>query len=285
MRRAAPVLAAVAITLIWAPAASAFDCGVPLDKFNRADSATLGSAWNAPFAGIGVQNKAATNPAFSEGLATFRGRKAAQACADVSIIGSGTYVALVLGYGGLADNLFVKVQDNNGSGDFDTAYFYRGNNGDDLVTDQSVKALAPFVSGRIHLLWSGSKLQLDIDTDFDNRPEQTVRLGGFATSNLGTGVGLGIFGGAVADNFAIGLPETRITSSQVNGSKRKASFRFASDPPATGFSCKLDSDPYRNCGSPKAYRHLGRGQHTFRVRARDWVGNQDPQPARMRFTI
>jgi hypothetical protein len=273
----------MAATLIWTPAASAFECGVRLDNFNRADSAGLGSNWLSVSPGIGIDDGVATNPSSTEALSTFKGRKAAQACVDVSV-DVGSYVALVLGYRAETKNLFVKVQDNDSNGTFDSAYFYRGNNGDALVTP-SDRSLAPFTSARVHLLWSKSRLVLEIDTDFDNQPEQTIRARGFSTSGLGTGIGLGIYRSGGADNFSIGLPETRISSSQISGSKHKATFKLASPSLPRGFVCSLDGGSFRKCGSTRVYRHLSRGRHTFSARARDWVGNLDPTPARLGFRI
>ena len=66
---------------------------------------------------------------------------------------------------------------------------------------------------------------------------------------------------------------------------RTATFRFRSNEAASTFQCKLDSGAWRSCQSPKKYTGLRRGQHTFRVRARDGSGNLDATPAKRTWTI
>jgi hypothetical protein len=61
-------------------------------------------------------------------------------------------------------------------------------------------------------------------------------------------------------------------------------FAFSSEPGAS-FQCKLDSGPYAACSSPRTLGHLGDGSHTFRVRAKDAVGNLDPTAATRAFTV
>jgi hypothetical protein len=76
-------------------------------------------------------------------------------------------------------------------------------------------------------------------------------------------------------------PETTITKKpSKRTTSRRATFRFESSEPAGAtFECKLDSKPYKNCSSPKKYRHLKPGRHKFRVRATDAFGNTDPASA------
>jgi hypothetical protein len=82
-------------------------------------------------------------------------------------------------------------------------------------------------------------------------------------------------------------PNTKIIEKAVDSRERRARFWFK----AVGgvgssiFVCKLDDKSYRDCSSPKAYRHLGVGRHTFKVRAIDTRGKRDPTPARKRFEI
>ena len=52
------------------------------------------------------------------------------------------------------------------------------------------------------------------------------------------------------------------------------------------FQCRLDDQSYRRCGSyKKAYRHLSRGRHVFRVRAIGANGKRDRTPAQRGFHI
>ncbi|HEY3434067.1 MAG TPA: hypothetical protein VGK41_00300 [Solirubrobacterales bacterium] len=62
----------------------------------------------------------------------------------------------------------------------------------------------------------------------------------------------------------------------------KARFWFSSSEPG-GFLCRLDKGPFKPCSSPRAYKHLKSGRHTFKVKAVDAAGNVDPTPAVARF--
>ena len=80
-------------------------------------------------------------------------------------------------------------------------------------------------------------------------------------------------------------PITRITSSPRSPTTRRTvRFRFTSNEPGSRFKCRIDSRAYYGCTSPRSYR-LGRGLHTFKVRAIDAAGNRDPTPAIRRFRI
>lgn len=78
-------------------------------------------------------------------------------------------------------------------------------------------------------------------------------------------------------------PDTTITSgpaAKVTTRKRKATlaFVFTSDRTGTTFECSVDAGAYRPCTSPATVR-LGKGRHTFSVRAKDVNGVVDPTPA------
>jgi hypothetical protein len=80
-------------------------------------------------------------------------------------------------------------------------------------------------------------------------------------------------------------PNTRITDAPRSvTTRRRATFRFTSSIAGSRFRCKLDRRVWRRCSSPKVYRRLSRGVHTFRVRARVW-GRVDQTPARRSWTI
>lgn len=81
--------------------------------------------------------------------------------------------------------------------------------------------------------------------------------------------------------FAQIPPQTTITHSRIQG--RRARFRFSSSEPDSSFLCRLDRRPYRDCDSPKAYRHLDLGRHRFRVKAIDSDKLVDPTPAHKSF--
>jgi len=81
-------------------------------------------------------------------------------------------------------------------------------------------------------------------------------------------------------------PQTKIVKGP--GSKLSqgiAKFRFRSSESGSTFLCKLDRKKAKRCRSPKRYRKLKPGRHTFRVWAIDAAGNKDPTPARRRFRV
>ena len=81
-------------------------------------------------------------------------------------------------------------------------------------------------------------------------------------------------------------PETAVTKAPPRRAARTwAKLRFRSDEPDSTFRCKLDRRPFRPCRSPRIYRHLRPGRHTFRVKAIDAAGNVDPSPAVKRFRL
>jgi hypothetical protein len=71
-------------------------------------------------------------------------------------------------------------------------------------------------------------------------------------------------------------PNTTITARPpANTRSRMATFRFTSNEAGSKFQCRHMSGPWVFCSSPKTYRGLGVGLHTFRVRAIDAAGNMD----------
>jgi hypothetical protein len=74
-------------------------------------------------------------------------------------------------------------------------------------------------------------------------------------------------------------PDTTITSDPgpVNPAS-EASFGFGSTEPGSTYECSLDGGPWQPCTSVKDYGGLSQGEHNFRVRATDAVGNTDPTP-------
>ncbi len=80
-------------------------------------------------------------------------------------------------------------------------------------------------------------------------------------------------------------PDTVITTqpdSVINSSN--ANFNFEADETST-FQCKLDSEAYATCTSPKSYTGLAEGSHTFFVKATDTATNEDSTPAEYTFAV
>jgi hypothetical protein len=83
-------------------------------------------------------------------------------------------------------------------------------------------------------------------------------------------------------------PETTLTQAPpkrlVSVKKRaKVTFAFSSPTPGT-FQCSMDGAAFTACTSPTRVR-LGRGKHTFSVRAVNPSGTVDPTPASVTFKI
>ena len=65
-----------------------------------------------------------------------------------------------------------------------------------------------------------------------------------------------------------------------------ASFAFSSSKQNSTFKCSLDGSSFAACASPKDYPGpLSQGSHTFRVRAIDASGVQDPFPASRNWSV
>jgi hypothetical protein len=81
-------------------------------------------------------------------------------------------------------------------------------------------------------------------------------------------------------------PDTTIGSGPAGPTNSaSASFGFSASESGSSFQCQIDAEAWGPCSSPQAYSCLSEGDHTFRVRATDAVGNQDPSPASRAFTV
>ena len=181
MKRATIVLTALVglLMLVSASSASAaINCSNVRDTFNRSNSATLGSSWTQQAPTTSIEGQRATNPNATFGLATFNGGTGNAACADVAENGAATqYVAIVLDFGGPNDNLFIKVQDNGGTGAF---------NRDLLLPRQQRTAFArsedigPFTSGRFAVARNGDDEHAESEQMSDGDRDQSYTVSGAA---------------------------------------------------------------------------------------------------------
>jgi subtilisin family serine protease len=81
-------------------------------------------------------------------------------------------------------------------------------------------------------------------------------------------------------------PNTRLASGPARATRAKnARFSFGATEAGSRFECRLDRGRWIACRSPKSYRKLRAGAHTFRVRAIDATGNVDATPARRTWRI
>lgn len=130
-------------------------------------------------------------------LATLDGATSSTVGVD-AIASTGTsYTALVMNYSSVNDNLFVKIQDNNGNGLFDRVFFYHGNNGGSALTGTYYFDLSNEVSSTY----------FELTDNGDGTVSAMVGATGdtfsgtLSNSYSGTGIGLGFYGNAQADNF------------------------------------------------------------------------------------
>ena len=87
-------------------------------------------------------------------------------------------------------------------------------------------------------------------------------------------------------DWGVAPPETTIDSGPSgNYNDPTPSFSFSSPDPEASFECKVDSDDYSACSSPRTVAQLADGSHTFYVRAKDSFGIPDPTPDSRTFTV
>ena len=173
-----------------------------LDDFNDGNLAGW-TALNGSLAETGGQFSGSSNS-----LATMDGQTGSSVGADVVASGghSTSYLALVLNYNSLADNLFVKLQDTNSSGLFDTMVLYHGHNsGSPAIVESTFFSLTTEVGATYFEVTDNGNGTLTASVDASG----DVFDGTLINAYTGTGVGLGFFGNDAADNFyAIPEPST-----------------------------------------------------------------------------
>jgi hypothetical protein len=83
-------------------------------------------------------------------------------------------------------------------------------------------------------------------------------------------------------------PDTIITAGPTGTiTVNQATFSFVGNPAGdtAKVQCRIDSQPFADCASPKTFTGLSEGAHTVVFRAEDAAGNQDPTPATRTFTV
>jgi hypothetical protein len=93
---------------------------------------------------------------------------------------------------------------------------------------------------------------------------------------------------AVGGECPVHAPDTTITSGPDGKSKVREAysvFAYKGDESNVTFTCSLDSAPTKPCGDTLHTGKLRDGVHRFSVAATDRVGNTDPTPALVTFTV
>lgn len=109
--------------------------------------------------------------------------------------------------------------------------------------------------------------------------------GGGGTSSAGSSAAAG---SASAGSLAPDVTPPTVAITKGPGKKLaqgKARFSFRSSEANSNFTCKLDKAKPKPCTSPKTYKGLGPGRHTFEVWAIDPAGNKATTPARRSFKV
>lgn len=173
-----------------------------LDDFNRADSTNMGADWTEVTGDFSIAGNMATSTT-NNAVMTYNDDVGSHICVDTIYSGSGSvqYVGIFTGYADPSNNIFVKVQDNTSSGNFNTVFFrYGGNSGSSLGFDY----LSPtFTSARMTVHLVDSTVTVEFDTNFDGMVDQSYSRSGFSTVSLGIYSGLGGYGNPLMDNFGI----------------------------------------------------------------------------------
>ncbi len=175
-----------------------------LDDFNRPDG-PIGSNWTVHNGSCNVSSNAAV--CSGQGRATFNGASGSGDTAEMDVATNGTslqYAALLLNYGAGITNVFLKVQQQNGSGRFEYAACYTGNNGPPFGLS-FFDLSSPFSTAHMRATRVGTTVTLEFtNIDGGAQPNQTYVCNG-APPPEGTGIGIGGYAGvARMDNFAGG---------------------------------------------------------------------------------
>lgn len=108
-------------------------------------------------------------------------------------------------------------------------------------------------------------------------------------TGTGTGTGTGTrtgTGTGTGTGTVPAPPETTITSPLFEKTRdRTPTFTFVSSETGSRFECSVDGAAFAACTSPFTLPELGRGDHSFLVRAIDADGDIDPTPARADFKV
>ena len=172
------------------------------DNFNRADG-PLGSEWVVQAGSYVIENQKAKGTGI-DALATMNGIGGRQIEADISLsAGGGTqYSALILDYGVGSSNIFIKVQDNIGSSEFNVAGCYLGNNSGSFGLG-FFPLEAPFTTAHMIVSVDAARVVTLVLTNIDGGDDTQAYVCGVAPIAEGPLVGIGGYQGGMIDNVRV----------------------------------------------------------------------------------
>ena len=148
--------------------------------------------------------------------------------------------------------------------------------------DDAVTAQRPPYNGTF-------KPQNDQLSRFDGKSRRgtwTLRVRDLFEGDTGTLRAWGVTSRKAVCDFDSTPPDTTLVATPGNPTNETApTFGFTSPDAGATFECSLDAAAYDPCTSPKSYSGVAGGSHTFRVRAIDGSGNEDPTPDAYTWTI
>ena len=148
--------------------------------------------------------------------------------------------------------------------------------------DDAVTAQRPPYNGTF-------KPQNDQLSRFDGKSRRgtwTLRVRDLFEGDTGTLRAWGVTSRKAVCDFDSTPPDTTLVATPGNPTNETApTFGFTSPDAGATFECSLDAAAYEPCTSPKSYSGMAGGSHTFRVRAIDGSGNEDPTPEVYTWTI
>jgi glucose/arabinose dehydrogenase len=160
-----------------------------------------------------------------------------------------------------------------------------------LGSQQVLSAPATAQLGGVTYAWTGwSDGGARIHTVTANAPgtyvatyEATGQGGGGGGSGGGGEGGGGAGGGGTSEESST-VSRPKLTRHPAKRTKsRTARFGFAAGDDDAEFLCKLDKGPYRKCHSPRLYRHLKPGSHSFAVLVTD--GETESKPVKFSWKV
>jgi hypothetical protein len=165
------------------------------DKFDRE---ALGNKWGVPSGSLYINNNQLQGDSMSLGYFKKSGG-ATQAAAKVVLNGTDLqYGAVAVGDVATGNNIFVKIQQQNGSGMFEYGGFYVGNNSGVLFFSLDAPMASP---ATLTASLNGSVATMTIKSSSGTQSYQYDYGTGF-----GTGGGLGTYGAVSLDNYKSTAP-------------------------------------------------------------------------------